>query len=74
MYFREDMEENCDFVTIQRSRRNAYTYGQLILKSMRILQVEGEDFNMYATFTGDKEYDTNTETACITTETRWEFS
>ncbi len=55
-YFREDMEEICDFVTIQRSQRKAYTYGQLLLKSMRILQAESEDFNMYATFTGDKEY------------------
>lgn len=55
-YFREDMEEICDFVTIQRSGRKAYTYGQLLLKSMRILQAESEDFNMYATFAGDKEY------------------
>lgn len=55
-YFREDMEEICDFVTIQRSGRKAYTYGQLLLKSMRILQAESEDFNMYATFAGDNEY------------------
>lgn len=55
-YFREDMEEICDFVTIQRSKSKAYTYGQLLLKSMRILQSESEDFNMYATFAGDKEY------------------
>ena len=55
-YFREDIEEICDFVTIQRSQRKAYTYGQLLLKSMRILQAESEDFNMYATFAGDKEY------------------
>lgn len=31
-YFREDMEEICDFVTIQRSQRKAYTYGQLLLR------------------------------------------
>lgn len=37
-YFRADMEEICDFVTIQRSQENAYTYGQLLLKSMRVLQ------------------------------------
>lgn len=55
-YFREDMEEICDFVTIQRSQRKAYTYGQLLLKSMRILQAESEDFNMFATFAGEKEY------------------
>lgn len=55
-YFREDMEEICDWVTIQRSRGKAYTYGQLLLKSMRVLKAESEDFNMYATFAGDRGY------------------
>lgn len=55
-YFREDMEEICDFVTIKRSEGKAYAYGQILLKSMTILQAESEDFNMYATFTGNKEY------------------
>ena len=55
-YFREDIEEICDFVTIQRSQSKAYTYGQLLLKSIRVLQIENEDFNMFATFAGDKEY------------------
>lgn len=55
-YFREDMEEICDWVTIKRSGDKAYAYGQLLLKSMRVLQAESEDFNMYATFAGDKEY------------------
>ena len=55
-YFREDMEEICDLVTIKRSEGNAYAYGQLLLKSMRVLQAENKDFNMYAAFTGDKEY------------------
>lgn len=53
---REDMEEICDWVTMQRSEEKAYTYGHLLLKSMRILQVESKDFNMYAAFAGDKEY------------------
>lgn len=55
-HFREDMEEICDWVTIRRSEGKAYGYGQLLLKSMRVLQAEGEDFNMYATFAGDQEY------------------
>ena len=55
-YFREDMEEICDWVTIQRSKGKAYTYGQLLLKSMRVLQAESDDFNMFAAFAGDKEY------------------
>ncbi len=53
---REDMEEICDWATMQRSRQKAYSYGQLLLKSMRILQVESKDFNMYAAFAGDREY------------------
>ncbi len=55
-YFREDMEEICDWVTIRRSGKKAYAYGQLLLKSVRILQSESENFNMYAAFAGDKEY------------------
>lgn len=55
-YFREDMEEICDWVTIGKSKKKAYTYGQLLLKSMRILKAESEEFNMYATFAGDREY------------------
>ncbi len=55
-YFREDMEEICDWVTIKQIEGKAHDYGQLLLKSMRILQAEIEDFNMYAAFAGDKEY------------------
>ena len=55
-YLREDMEEICDLITIHRSGEEAYTYGQLLLRSMKILQAESEDLNMYANFTGDKEY------------------
>lgn len=55
-YFREDMEEICDCVTIRKSGGKSYDYGRLLLKSMRILQAESEDFNMYATFAKDDAY------------------
>ncbi len=55
-FFREDLEEICDWATIQKSGGKAYGYGQLLLKSMKILQAEKEEFNMFATFAGDKEY------------------
>ncbi len=55
-YFREDMEEICDFVTIKQSEGKAYDYGQLLLKSMWVLQAESKAFNMYATFAGGNEY------------------
>lgn len=54
--FREDMEEICDRVTIKRNKADAYGYGRILLKSMRVLQEKSEDFNMYATFSGDREY------------------
>lgn len=56
-HFRADMEEICDWVTIRRSEGMAYDYGQLLLKSMCILQAESENFNIFATFAGDKEYE-----------------
>lgn len=53
---REDMEEICDWATMQQSEEKAYVYGKLLLKSMRVLQVESKNFNMFAAFSGDKEY------------------
>ncbi len=55
-FFREDMEEICDWVTIQKSKEKAYAYGMLLLKSMRVLQIESKEFNLFAAFVGDKEY------------------
>ena len=55
-FLREDLEEICDWVTIRKSKGKAYDYGQLLLKSMRTLQEESENFNMFAAFTGDKEF------------------
>lgn len=55
-FFREDMEEICDLVTIRRSKGKAYDYGQLLLKSMKVLQTESEACNMLASFAGDQEY------------------
>lgn len=55
-FFRQDMEEICDLVTIKRSNGKAYDYGQLLLKSIRILQVEHENFNIFAAFAEHKKY------------------
>lgn len=51
-----DFETVCDRITIQKSDRNAYGYGQLLLKTMRLLQPE--DINVTAAFVGEKEYET----------------
>lgn len=54
--FREDMEEICDWVTIRENGGKTYAYGQLLLKSIGVLQAESEKFNMFAAFAEDKEY------------------
>lgn len=51
-----DFEAVCDRITIQKSGRNAYGYGQLLLKTMRLLQPK--DINVTAAFVGEKEYET----------------
>lgn len=55
-FLREDLEEICDWVTIHKSKSSAYAYGQLLLKSMKVLKAESEEFNLYANFAGDKEF------------------
>lgn len=55
-FFREDLEEICDMATIRQSGIKAYDYGRLLLKSIKILQAESRDFNMYAAFAQDREY------------------
>ncbi|MDE7311894.1 MAG: M56 family metallopeptidase [Eubacterium sp.] len=54
--FREDLEEICDWATILKSSGSAYVYGQLLLKSMRILQEENDAFERFAAFAGEKGY------------------
>ena len=54
--FREDMEEICDVATIQKEQSDACEYGQLLLKTMQLLQTESRDFNMYASFAGNPKY------------------
>ena len=51
---REDMEDICDSVTIQKSSRTAYEYGALILKCIKLLQAE--NVGDIAAFTGEKDY------------------
>ena len=55
-YFKEDMEKICDKVTIHKSGKNAYAYGEILLKTIKLLRSESNNFNMYATFSGEKEF------------------
>lgn len=53
-YLREDLEEICDRVAIQKSRGTAYDYGRLLLNSIRILGDEPVDTSV--AFAGEQEY------------------
>ncbi len=41
--FQEDLEQICDRVTIRKSGRDAYAYGLLLLKNMRLLNPEASE-------------------------------
>jgi len=53
-YLKEDMEDICDRVTIQKGGSTAYEYGQVLLKSVKLLKAEG--MGMSATFVGEEDY------------------
>lgn len=53
-YLKEDMEDICDLVTIQKGNSTAYEYGQVLLKSVKLLK--SENIGMSATFVGEKDY------------------
>lgn len=53
-YFREDLEDICDRVTIRQSGSSAYEYGKLLLKSIKILQTE--EMDTVVTFMGENGY------------------
>lgn len=53
-YFREDLEDVCDRVTIKQSGSDAYEYGKLLLKSIKILQTE--KMAPVVTFMGENGY------------------
>lgn len=54
--FRADMEDICDKVTIQKGQQSAYTYGFLLIKSIRMLKNEAVILEPSAAFAGEKEY------------------
>ncbi|MCH5333693.1 MAG: M56 family metallopeptidase [Agathobacter sp.] len=53
-YFKEDMEEICDRVTIRNGSSTSYEYGQVLLKSVKLLKAE--NMGMSAAFVGEKDY------------------
>ena len=53
-FFREDMEDICDRVSIQKSNETAYEYGMLLLKCVKLLK--SENMGISAAFVGEKDY------------------
>ena len=53
-FFKEDMEDICDKVTIQKSNKTAYEYGILLLKCIRLFCLESGKLS--ADFAGEKDF------------------
>ncbi len=55
-YFKEDMEDICDRVTIKKCNCTAHAYGTLLLKSIRGLQGKTDMAASNVTFAGDRQF------------------
>lgn len=56
-YFRADMEDMCDRVCIQNSGKNAQEYGQLLLKTLKLLRTEQNNISSVVTYAGEKDFE-----------------
>ena len=55
-HFRADMEDICDRVCIQSSRRAAHEYGLVLLKTLKLLSSESETAPPAVTYVGEREF------------------
>ena len=53
-HFRADMEDICDRVCIQNSKKTAHEYGLVLLKSLKLFRSGQEDVSPAATYVGEK--------------------
>ena len=56
-HFRADMEDICDRVCIQSSRRTAHEYGMVLLKTLKLLSSESETAPPTVTYAGEREFE-----------------
>ena len=56
-HFRADMEDICDRVCIQNSRRTAHEYGMVLLKTLKLLSSESETAPPTVTYAGEREFE-----------------
>ena len=55
-HFRADMEDICDRVCIQSSRRTAHEYGMVLLKTLKLLRSKSETAPPSVTYAGEREF------------------
>ena len=55
-HFRADMEDICDRVCIQSSRRTAHEYGMVLLKTLKLLSSKSEGTQPAVTYAGEREF------------------
>lgn len=55
-HFRADMEDICDRVCIQSSRRTAHEYGMVLLKTLKLLSSKSETAPPTVTYAGEREF------------------
>ena len=55
-HFRADMEDICDRVCIQSSRRTAHEYGMVLLKTLKLLSSKSEGTAPAVTYAGEREF------------------
>lgn len=55
-HFRADMEDICDRVCIQSSRRTAHEYGMVLLKTLKLLSSKSEGKPPAVTYAGEREF------------------
>lgn len=55
-YFQEDLEAVCDRVCIQSSGGNAYEYGLLLLKSLKLFRAEQKHISAAAAYAGKRDF------------------
>ncbi len=56
-HFRADMEDICDRVCIQNSRRTAHEYGMVLLKTLKLLSSGSETAPPTVTYAGEREFE-----------------
>lgn len=56
-YFLADLEDMCDRVCIQKGRREAYEYGEVLLKSLKLLRSQEDNISSAVTYAGEKEFE-----------------